>query len=227
MGRYINKGEHGIQVFVPIFPKGTTKEQQALMKPSTYILGKVFDVAQTNGKPLPEVHVPMLEGEEGMGLEEALEAAAILKDDAIVQRLRGPEADKWLGKALGLYVPALRRILVRDDVAQLSQTKTLAHEYAHHIDYRQQGEPWLHANSDELETVAEASAYVTLKHFGYDSGARSFKYIAVWSENANVLKKAMGRVQRVSSHIIDAVEGVCCENEDLLSTEALYKDQPS
>ena len=44
-------------------------------------------------------------------------------------------------------------------------------------------------------------------HFGLDTGARSFPYVAVWSKDKNVLKQVLGTVQKISAKIIDEVEG--------------------
>jgi hypothetical protein len=44
LGRQVRRDESGLNVFVPRFPPGTTKEQQEQLTPSGYGIGRVFDV---------------------------------------------------------------------------------------------------------------------------------------------------------------------------------------
>src|SRR5665213_2578921 len=77
--RFVNKGERGLDIFAPIFPKGIPKDEQKKVSPVAYIPVKTFDVSQTNGKPLPEFDVPVLEGDEGGQLYGSLGALANLE----------------------------------------------------------------------------------------------------------------------------------------------------
>jgi hypothetical protein len=111
--------------------------------------------------------------------------------------------------AVGTYIPSARRIIVRElEPAQM--TKTLAHELAHHFAEADRSSP-------EEETVAESVAYVVCAHYGLDTGARSFPYVATWAEQPSVLKAAMKRIQTVSMNMIDRVDTQC-----LLSPERSY-----
>lgn len=207
LGRFVNKGERGIDILAPVFPKGTTKEQDEQQVPVNYIVVKTFDVSQTNGKPLPEFDVPVLEGDEGGVLDAALEQLAI-GDGLRVERPR-----HLLGDEMGLYAPDGKLIVVRthdkagQPVSQLQQTKTMAHELAHHVGGhgRLQTGTMTRTRGEE-ESIAEACAYVTLAHFGLDSGARSFPYIAGWAHEKEVLQGVMGDVQRVSARLIAGAE---------------------
>jgi hypothetical protein len=58
----------------------------------------------------------------------------------------------------------------------------------------------------EHETIAEASAYVVLAHFGLDSGERSFPYVAVWAHDRTVLRGVLGTIQGVATTLISRVE---------------------
>ena len=59
---------------------------------------------------------------------------------------------------------------------------------------------------DEYETITENVAYVTLRRFGLDSGARSFPYVATWAQKPEVLRGVLGTMQSVSATIIDRLE---------------------
>lgn len=98
-------------------------------------------------------------------------------------------------ETMGFYSPSERLIVVREQ-AQRQMTKTLAHELAHHFAGHR-------VSGAASETEAEAVAYVVLAHHGLDSGARSFPYVATWSQDKAVLKAALTTIQSVSGAIID------------------------
>lgn len=99
---------------------------------------------------------------------------------------------------MGYYSPGARQIVVRQ-AAPLQMAKTLAHELAHHFNGAA-------CSSPEEETTAESVAYLVCAHFGLDTGARSFPYVAVWSREPKTLKAAMTRIQTVSAVLIDRLE---------------------
>jgi predicted Zn-dependent protease len=90
-------------------------------------------------------------------------------------------------------------------------TKTLAHELGHH--FAGHGAEGDQSPRDEQETVAESVSYITLAHFGLDSGARSFPYVATWSRDQKLIRQALGTIQRVSATLIDRVEGSSGEEQ--------------
>ena len=89
--------------------------------------GSVFDISQTDGKPLPTVDVPVLEGEEGTTLYDRL--AAVAADEKITLERTSQLPRKTM---MGYYEPTTRRIVVRE-ASPRQMTKTLAHELAHHF----------------------------------------------------------------------------------------------
>lgn len=210
LGRFVNKGERGIDILAPIFPKGTKKEDEEAFGPSGFIGVKVFDVQQTSGKPLPEVEVPVLEGDQGGVLYNSLESYAGTLG------VRTTVVEQLPNTTMGLYDPHTLRILIRSHlhdgapISQLQRTKTHSHELAHHIGGhgkpRELAGEYVRRSRSEEEAIAEACAYVTLSHFGLDSGTRSFPYIATWAQNKQVLKNVMGEIQRVSGKIIAGAE---------------------
>jgi len=198
MGRSVKKGEKAIKVFYPMLRKQRNqdgKEEEVL---TGFGIGNTFDVSQTDGKPLPDVHIPVLEGDEGGVLFGKLEGLA-RQQGVRVNHLPPPAPGEH---TMGSYDPLTRTIDLHA-ASQLQVTKTLAHELAHHFAGHkpdQQRQP-------EQETVAEASAYVVCSHFGLDTGARSFPYVAVWAKEKQVLKDALGTIQKISSQMIRGLEG--------------------
>lgn len=203
LGRQVRKGEHGIRIIVPLtgrqrrdepppIPATTADDADRDVLPLRFGTGTIFDISQTEGDPLPDVAVPVLEDDAGDTLYDDL-ARLAARDAVRVDRV--PELP---GSTMGWYDPVRRRIVVRE-AAQLQMTKTLAHELAHHV-------TGLHetydAEREAHETIAESVAYITLAHYGLDSGARSFPYIATWARDRQTLTAALGTISRVSRTII-------------------------
>jgi len=198
--RFVRKGEKGIRIFAPMTMKEEAEEEGNKERRRLFFRSvSVFDVSQTDGEPLPEVAVPILEGENGGSLMDSLLDFA--KSQRLAVRLARGELP---ASSAGAYWPEEQKIRVR--AAPMRQmTKTLAHELAHHVHHTLFGGEA--ADREERETVAESVAYVVCGHFGLDTGERSFPYVATWAKDRAVFKGALGSIQKVSARIIDGVEG--------------------
>lgn len=205
LGRQVRRGESAIKIIVPMAQRRREADDREQRQHHDgdeplrlrFGVGNVFDISQTEGEALPEMAVPTLEGDDGGILYDDLARMAHGENIRIDRTDRLPSPT-----AMGFYHPPTRRIVVRQ-AAQLQMTKTLAHELAHHFT----GMPETYdASREEHETIAESVAYVVLAHFGLDSGARSFPYIATWARDTAVLRGALGTIQRVAGTIIDRLE---------------------
>ncbi|MFN0074002.1 MAG: ArdC-like ssDNA-binding domain-containing protein [Chloroflexota bacterium] len=156
-------------------------------------VGTVYDITQTDGKPLPEIDVPVLGGNEGLALYGRLARVAV---DETLTITRG--SDRLGSSTMGFYSPTERLIVLRE-AAPRQMTKTLAHELAHHFGGAT-------ASSPEEETTAESVAYVVCARFGLDTGERSFPYVATWSRDPQVFRTALGTVQSLSHRMIERIE---------------------
>src|SRR5215212_1206127 len=198
--RQVKKGEKAIRIIAPAYYKRREVDSQTgeeVERQVTFFRSAaVFDYGQTEGKPLPEVPVPVLDSEAGCELYSRLEDVA--RDEGVTVQ-RGHERFGAREQMMGFYEPERRLIALREG-SQLQMTKTLAHELAHHFAEHK-------ASGPESETEAEAVSYVVLAHHGLDSGERSFAYIATWSKDKAVLKAALATIQTVSTTIIERVEG--------------------
>ncbi len=195
LDRTVKRGEKGIAIVVPHVRRrqgddGTDEEKRI----TGFGTGYVFDVQQTDGEPLPTIDVPVLDGEQGLELYDRLADLAAAEGVSLSCR----PAEVMPGEVLGYYTPRERRIVVRE-AAPLQMVKTLAHELAHHYT------GLTDASRSEHETAAESVAYIVCAHHGLDSGARSFPYVATWSQDPAVFKQMLGTIQRVSAQIIDAL----------------------
>ncbi len=198
LGRQVKKGERAIRILAPLRKKETDEATgEEGFRVYGFRAASVFAYEQTDGKPLPDVPVPILGSEAGGELYTRLEEVARAEGLTVV---RGHERFGARDHMMGFYEPDNRLIAIRDDVPQLQATKTLAHETAHHFAKHSESGP-------ASETEAEGVAYVVLAHHGLDSGTRSFPYVATWSQDKAVLKAALATIQTVSSTIIERIAG--------------------
>jgi len=208
LGRQVQKGEKGIVIFVPHKkrlresldmpnderPAGEAEQPTHVV--TGYGLGRVFDVAQTTGEPLPEAPEPInLNGESETGTRIDRRLSRFLIEDGV--RLSVEDT----GRANGYYRPAQRLIALSDRLTGDQRVKTLVHEAAHYLaDHRGQ------VTREDAETVAESSAFVVLAHYGIRSDSYSFPYVARWAEDTAVLKRNLAEVQGVAAGLIAGIE---------------------
>jgi hypothetical protein len=201
LDRAVKKGEKAIRILAPLVRKDPDRPDE--IASIAFKSVSVFDISQTEGKPLPKI-ADRLEGED-RGLLDALKEFAISKGFTI-------EA-KDLGETNGScrYRDPIE-IAINPHRSPLHQAKTLAHELGHallHCGERYTG----HDPKSAVELEAESVAFITLHHFGIDSGEYSFGYIAGWNtDNANVepviaqLKQSGASIQTAANEIITAIE---------------------
>jgi antirestriction protein ArdC len=135
-GRFVRKGEKGVCVLAPVVKKVTddaddeTEERRLV----GFRLVTVFGVDQTEGDPLPEIHLPDITADEAFdGSVETLKQIALSIDgnpvSGIELRTR-EEGDP--GSALGWYSPKTKHIVVvTGGQSRAQQFSTLCHEVAH------------------------------------------------------------------------------------------------
>ncbi len=202
LGRQVRKGEKGLVILVPLVSRVKGEGDPEADEPDERVVtrfgvGYVFDIAQTDGEPLPEppaVQAITEATDRGVALWEAL--------TDWLAGLGGRVEIKDCGRPNGTYAPATRTIVVHERLVGTDQaTKTLAHEAAHQIADHSGLVP-----REDAETVAESAAYVVLQRFGIDSSGYTFAYVARWAEDRQVLKRNLDAIQKTSHGIIQALE---------------------
>lgn len=198
MDRFVKQGEKSIGILAPLKRKITDEDTgEETFGVYGFRRVSVFSYEQTDGKPLPEVPVPVLDSDAGGELYGRLEGVA-RAEGLTVQR--GHEHFRVREHMMGFYEPQNKLIALRNDIFQLQATKTLGHELGHHFAAHK-------VSGAESETEAEGVAFVVLAHYGLDSGERSFPYVAQWAKDKNTMRAALGSIQRVSQVIIGKLEG--------------------
>jgi len=161
LGRHVRQGEMGIRIMAPIVwrkknddktddEKGDDAEELVRFRSDC-----VFDVAQTDGQPLPEF--AEARGEPG-------EFTGRLLEFATEQGIEVEFSDA-LGSAHG--VSSGGRILVRKGLSPAEGFSVLAHELAHELLHR--GEEPKPASRTVRETEAEAVAFVVCQAVGLEA----------------------------------------------------------
>lgn len=214
LGRHVRKGAHGIQILVPFARKGAADDagdddepgERAARRPMSFGVGYVFDVSDTDGEPLPTLGYVHTEGETAGELWARVAAVA----DGLGVPLRSDERPVRDGMN-GYFDPHKGEIWHRPTLSTDGRVSTVLHELAHVLDWRAHaaaGDPFdYREHRGERETVAEAVAYVAADHFGLDTGAETFTYVASWARDVKVLKARMGEIQHLADALIVALEG--------------------
>jgi hypothetical protein len=215
LGRWVKGGEKGIAILAPVLPprpecprcgakipKGArfcpecgapVEEVEIEATPRFFKVVYVFDIAQTEGKPLPEFEVPVLTGEVNEELFAKLLDLLKAKKVPVSFESR-PHQDTGIK---GQFSPATG-IWIRPEEPRAQQLKSLAHETAHYYT-----EGVFRLARQDAETIAESAAFVIGAHYGFDTGVRSFPYVALWARDKKVLEKNLGDIRRVATTILD------------------------
>ncbi len=195
-GRFVKKGEKGLAIWAPMFKKETKSDGSSRDALIGFRIVYVFDVAQTEGKDLPERILPQkLEGEDG-GLY-ALLAQHVTQSGLTLEV-------KQLNGENGHYSKLEKAVRIQSGLSALQSFKTLAHEVAHWKLHDETGES---LSREVKETEAEAAAFLVLAHFGFKADEYSFAYIADWTRgNVQTLEKSLARIKKAAGAIIEAVE---------------------
>jgi len=157
----------------------------------------VFDMAQTTGKPLPEFDVPILTGETNPVLFEQL--LQLAKDEGVTVSFDPKDADPR--PSTRGYYRHPKFIWIRPTEPPAQQLNVISHELAHYFT-----EEVFQIPRADAETIADSVAYIVDAHYGFDSGAHTFAYVALWAKDEKTLHANLNTIQKVSEKIIDALE---------------------
>ena len=220
--RHVNKGEKAIRILAPAPYK--IKEERDKIDPVTQelLLDKdgnpqkeeveitipafravsVFDVAQTDGKPIPELAAKELLSDVE-GYQDMIRAVEAISPVPI-------ELEEIAGDSKGYYDREAKRIAVQENMSESQTLKTMIHEVAHsklHSKEVEQDEQ-MRKDRNTKEVEAESVAYTVCQHFGIDTSDYSFGYIAGWSSGRDTkeLRSSMDTIRRTASELITGIE---------------------
>ncbi len=198
LGRYVKAGEKGIAIIAPLVCRmksddhsaEATAEQDAekfLRFKAVY----VFDVSQTDGEPLPELHHV---GGNPNGHTE------LLKDFIAKSSIALEYADD-IGSADGLSKGGT--IVLRTGLAPAEEFSVLAHELAHEMLHRTERRK--ETTKTVRETEAEAVAFVVSQAIGLDTNSAFSDYIKLYNGDRETLTESLDYIQKTAASILEAI----------------------
>ena len=239
--RHVNKGEKAIRILAPAPYKikeerdkldpvtgemmfdenGMPQKEQVEVTIPAFRAVSVFDVSQTDGKPIPE-----LEAQELLSTVEGYEDFV----QALMNVAPVPIGFEDIpGDSKGYFHTEEKRIAVQENMSESQTLKTMVHEVAHSMLHNKEinrddlmEAPAKDRNTKEVE--AESVAYTVCQHFGIDTSDYSFGYIAGWSSGKDMkeLKSSLDTIRKTASELITGIEGAL---QELQLNRAIEKEQ--
>ena len=229
-GRYVRKGEKGIQIIAPTpFLK---KTQEPVLDPDTqapmldadgnamyeektvkipmFKPVSVFDVSQTEGRPLPQL-ASTLNGDVQQ-YEAFMEALRRSSPVPVQMETMGAGTD-------GYFRAAQQRLALREGMSQVQTVSAVIHEIAHsklhnydHVDSQEaadgeQKKPII-KNRHTEEVEAESISYAVCQYYGIETAENSFGYIATWSKGKELkeLRASLETINQTASALISDID---------------------
>ena len=229
-GRNVRKGEKGIKILAPTPVK--KKIEMTKIDPDTQMPAKdengndiveekeiklpffkvvsVFDVSQTDGRPLPAI-VSTLDGR-------------VEKYDIFLEALKRSSPVPIVFKPLqsnldGYFSPKEQAITLREDMSEVQTVCAAVHEIAHAKLHDYANQPAVeveegvfeepeHKGRRTEEVEAESVAYSVCQYFNIETAENSFGYIASWSQGKDLkeLRESLETINRTASELITDME---------------------
>ena len=247
--RHVKKGEKGITILAPTPFKKKIEEEKldpVTMAPLLDQNGniimeekeieipmfrpvKVFDVAQTDGKPLPQLSSPLTG--DVQNYEIFMEALRRTSPIPIVFTPLEPGTD-------GLCSDTNQIISIREGMSQVQTVCATVHEITHAILHdrehthlsavagTEQAEKVKPKDRNTEEVEAESVSYSVCQYFGIETGENSLGYIATWSSGRELpeLKASLNTISKTANALITIIDrnfrDICKEwGIDLAATE--------
>lgn len=188
-GRKVKKGAKATWILAPSFKTITKKDEITGEEEKKKILNyfvsvPVFDIAQTEGKPV----------ERNMTIKSDIAFAKVEKAAEELGYIVGYSS---LSTNMGGYI-CEEGIFLNSNLNQIENTATLIHELAHgelgHLESRNL------STKSQKEQEAEMVTAIVCKHFGIVR--KSEFYLKCWSTNEKILK-SFEEINKVSTRIIE------------------------
>ena len=228
--RHVKKGEHGITIIAPTPFKKKIEEQKLDPDTKAPILDaegkavmeereveipmfrpvKVFDVSQTDGKPLPELASTL--------------SGSVQNYEAFMEALRRSapvplSVEPMAANMDGYFSPDQQRIAIREGMSEVQTVSAAVHEIAHSKlhNYAKAQEEAARAgdkeppkkkdrNTEEVE--AESISYAVCQYYGIQTGENSFGYIANWSQGKELpeLRASLETINKAAGELIADID---------------------
>ncbi|MDR1542413.1 MAG: ssDNA-binding domain-containing protein [Clostridiales bacterium] len=217
--RHVRKGEKAIKIFAPITVtsvkkvlKIDPKTKKAVLKDGfpvyeeievkipKFKVVSVFDISQTEGKPLPLLTESLTGDVKDYDL--LMEALKMVSKYPIIYEDLDPGTD-------GLYYFD-NRICIRRGMSETQTVSAVVHELAHSFLHTAQelaqGASLAAIKTAEVE--AESVSYTVCQYFDIETSRNSFGYLAEWSRSKELkeLTSSLETIRKTSSMLIESIE---------------------
>ena len=167
---------------------------------------KVFDYAQTDGKPLPERVASPVANLTGSVENYGAFMEALRRSSPVPVEFKPLSADMD-----GYFSPKSQSITLREGMSEVQTVSAAVHEIAHaklHNYGLQQAAERKAKSRNTEEVEAESISFMVCAYFGIETGANSFGYVATWSKNAELpeFRASLDTISKTANGIITDVE---------------------
>ncbi len=228
-GRHVKKGEKGITIIAPTPYKKKIEEMKldpdtkapmldqdgnAIIEEKTVEIPlfrpvKVFDVSQTDGKPLPQLATDL--------------TGNVQQFEVFIEALRRsspvPMEIKPLPENMdGVFHNDTQSIEIREGMSQVQTICAAVHEITHaKLHNREQARLAAAAGGEEPpkpkdrkteEVEAESVSFTVCQYYGIDTATNSMGYIATWSSGKDLkeLKASLETITKTASGLIQDID---------------------
>ena len=208
--RNVKRGEKGIKIIAPmpvsiekeedrVDQYGNTYKEKVTVTVPRFHAVTVFDVAQTEGEPLPDIRPEELK-------DTVNDYETFLK--AVEKSSSVPISYEYIeGGARGYFDASKNAITVGKGMGEAQTLKTLIHEMGHSVLHNKyNGGIFLDSKTKEVE--AESIAFSVCSHFGIDTSDYTFPYVTAWAggKDSTTLRNSMDTIKDTASLLIHRIE---------------------
>jgi len=194
--RHVKKGERAIYILAPNLRAGADPDTGEEIKVlAGFHPTAVFDLAQTEGEPIPEAEDPLRIDDDSITGDTLMQ---------IVKSCPLPVELKDTGAAYGRTDG--EKIYIRAGEPPATQLATLLHEWAHTILHFGQERDARRRDRAAREIEAETSAHTVGLALGIRIGAASRDYLLHYKADPQAVLASLKRIHRASRQILDAIE---------------------
>ena len=228
--RHVKKGERGIKIIAPTpFKKkieemkldpdtrlpvldreGKTVMEEKEVEIPTFRPVTVFDVSQTEGKPLPQLAADL----HGDVKHYEIFMEALRRSSPVpmgFENMQGMD---------GYFSPEQQRVAICEGMSEVQTVCAAVHEITHAKLHNYEKarleaargnetrEPPKPKDSATEEVEAESVSYAVCQYYGIDTGANSFGYIASWSSGKELpeLRASLETISKTASSLITDID---------------------
>lgn len=228
-GRHVNRGEKGIKIIAPVlYNKKVEREkrdplsqmimvddsgnpimEEITIRVPRFKVTSVFDVSQTDGKPLPTlVHDIYGSVKDYDVFMEAIRRSSPVPMDIVLMD------EKEHGD--GYFSRIENHTYIREGMSQVQTVSASIHEMAHAMLHTREALEAARLENPEakpktkaqIEVEAESVSYACCQYYGIETKENSFGYIASWSKNQELpeLKASLETISKTASAVITSID---------------------